>query len=89
MEKEGGKPGDELPVAHVVSYKGPKNKAGLKEGEGGICVYADGSRYQGAFARDKRNGSGSLTHADGSILRAIFADDVAEGEGTWEFANGD
>jgi hypothetical protein len=63
MEKEGGKPGDELPVAHVVSYKGPKNKAGLKEGEGGT----EGGREEGREGgkEGKREGHPNGTPAPG------------------------
>jgi hypothetical protein len=77
MEKEGGKPGDELPVAHVVSYKGPKNKAGLKEGEGGT----EGGREEGREGgkEGKREGHPNGTPAPGhSAIKSVYIE--REGE---------
>ena len=45
-------------------------------------TYSDGSRYEGNWERDKRNGHGKLIYPDGTVFEGEFADDapVTDGE---------
>lgn len=54
-----------------------------------VCIYPDGSRYEGGFKDDKRDGHGCLYFPDGSRLVGHFKDDEANGEGVLYFKNGD
>lgn len=58
-------------------------------GVSGLCVYNDGTRYEGSFQNDKRHGRGTLYYPEGTKLVGEFRDDEANGEGTLLFKNGD
>ena len=61
-EGGGGGGGEEAagPPA-IVSYKGPTAKGGVKEGNG-VATYEDGTKYEGAFVKDMRQGKHPSTH---------------------------
>jgi hypothetical protein len=44
-------------------YTGSFNAKGERHGDGGVCVYADGSSYQGAWRSGQRNGKGVFEDA--------------------------
>ncbi|GHU22592.1 hypothetical protein FACS189472_15490 [Alphaproteobacteria bacterium] len=48
---------------------------GMMEGYG-VCVYADGSRYEGQWSGDKRHGKGTLTKLDGEKFTGEFMNDA-------------
>jgi hypothetical protein len=54
-----------------------------------VCIYPDGSRFEGGFRQDKRDGHGCLYFPDGSRLVGNFKDDEANGDGILYFKNGD
>ena len=49
----------------------------------GVCVWHDGSIYEGYWKRDLANGYGRVIHADGDIYDGNWKDDKAFGHGKY------
>eukprot|EP00434_Breviolum_minutum_P014812 symbB.v1.2.013060.t1/scaffold907.1/size153227/5 len=55
----------------------------------GVYKYCDGTRYQGQFRDNIREGYGVLTFTDGSLYEGGWREDVPEGEGRVIYSNGE
>ena len=55
-------------------YVGQQNENADKEGVG-IYIFADGTRYEGHWRMNMRNGAGRERQPDGSILKGLYEDD--------------
>jgi hypothetical protein len=51
-------------------------------------LWADGSVYEGIWARNQANGRGRLIHIDGDIYDGDWVDDKAHGRGKYLHADG-
>jgi len=54
----------------------------------GAYVHIDGSRYEGQFLDDNRNGQGMLTFPDGKKLSGQFKNNRLDGHGTMIWPDG-
>ncbi len=54
----------------------------------GLFAYADGSKYQGAFANGSLNGFGTFFYPDGKRFTGTFKNNYSHGEGTLYQLNG-
>ena len=59
---------------------------GLLEGKG-VCVYANGARYEGEWVRGLRHGQGEFRE-HGAVYRGGWAEGVQSGEGVWSYPDG-
>ena len=55
----------------------------------GTYVWKSGEKYEGYWARDKRNGQGTNNYATGSVYVGNWKDDLQHGYGTMKYQNGD
>ena len=49
----------------------------------GIYRWVNGSRYEGDWNNNKRNGNGKMIGVDGKIYEGDFRDNKKDGFGTW------
>lgn len=49
----------------------------------GVCLYANGHIYDGAWVNGKRCGPGILTFSNGDVFSGHFFDNVMHGKGTF------
>ena len=59
---------------------------GLLEGKG-VCVYANGARYEGEWVKGLRHGHGEFRE-HGAVYRGGWADGQQSGEGVWSYPDG-
>ena len=50
--------------------------------------YPDGSKYEGAWLKDQKQGHGTMTQADGKIYTGEWKDDKKHGKGQMTFPDG-
>ncbi len=74
--------------AAEAPYSGDYDEQGLRHGRG-ICVYTDGTVYDGEWARDEQHGSGMCRFPSGNVYFGTFRHGVVEGEGCMLYADGD
>ena len=55
----------------------------------GVYVFESGEKYDGYWARDKRNGQGTNYYKDGDKYTGEWKDDKCHGYGTYNYKNGD
>jgi hypothetical protein len=55
----------------------------------GVYSYPDGSKYDGEYGNNQRNGQGTLTFANGDKYAGESNDGKENGQGTYTFADGD
>ena len=48
-----------------------------------MCVWKDGSIYEGYWFNDKATGKGRLIHADGDVYSGEWKEDKADGYGIY------
>ena len=48
-----------------------------------IIEYEDGSKYQGHFFQNKKNGFGKMTYSNGATFEGIFKNDLFHGRGAY------
>ena len=74
-------------VAEGGQYQGNWNKKTKQRHGYGICIWSDGSIYQGFWKNDKPNGRGRRIFVDTDVYNGTFKDGKMDGEG--EYINDD
>jgi hypothetical protein len=62
---------------------------GVPSGPNGVCLYSDGSKYQGVWRNGRRNGPGSLVTAGGNEYVGKWVGDQRSGKGVWRTLRGE
>ena len=72
----------------VAPYSGGRNEQGMRHGRG-ICVYTDGTVYEGEWENDEHHGQGMCRFPSGNIYFGSFVRGSVEGEGCMLYSDGD
>ena len=83
IERRVGKIGNINLVYYGFLESGNDRRDGL-----GVCIYSDGSRYDGMWKNDKRNGHGRMIWYNNDVYTGYWENDYENGEATVDFANG-
>jgi len=68
-------------------YEGDRDEEGRRHGQG-VCVWADGKRYEGAWVRGVISGSGRMDWVDGRSYVGQFEAGLKQGRGVFRWRDG-